>query len=1075
MPASSDNPSTLNRFRFLLLCYLLGFAALISLSAASMAEVRFERLWPQLLQPWYFNEPRAVATAFDGSLYVADTGNHRIQVFAADGAFVRQWGSFGTDPGQFSRPAGIATSPDGTIYVVDTGNHRIQAFTPEGVFLRQWGTQGDDNGEFDQPHGIAVTSDRRVVIADSNNHRIQVFSATGDFLRQWGNNGQEEGFFNEPYDLSVSPDGSLFVVERGNHRIQVFDTNGTFLRIFGAMDQRDGEFRNPAGIAIASDGTIYVADTGNYRIQAFTADGAFIRKWGRGSIGVGNGEFSDPYGIAVAPDGKIYVADSANQLIQTFTGEGVFVRQYGSFGTKAGEFYDPSAIAIAPNGMIYVADSGNHRIQTFNSEGLFDQQFGSFGFADGEFYYPAAVAVAPDGTVYVAERDNHRIQIFSAEHVFLSQFGSFGIEEGEFDQPSGLAVAPDGTVYVVDRKNFRVQAFNPQGQFLRQFGGFGSDPGQFGDPYGIAVAPNGTVYVTDSGTARIQVFTALGEFISEFGNIGANEGQLVEPFGIRISSDGIVYVTDFSNHRVLAYHSDGVFLGRFGSFGSGEGQFNAPTDIAITGNGTLYVLEKLNHRVQKLRLVDSHPLPGSQVLHSYKAVILAGGGPSRGSYTNLIWDATQLLTNRAFFALRRQGFAKDEIKFLSPVTQSDLDNNGLFDDYEDATLDSLQQAITDWASDAEQVTIYLADHGGPGRFQVNDREILTAESLRDWVNQLEAQIPGPVTLILEACKSGSFFPALLGSERFLVSSADAEQPAVIGNKGLNAFSYYFWSEIGLGADLKSAFKTARQGMASQQIEGRPQNAQLDSDGDGRLTGVDENLAEGHCLGNCTQTAANPPSILTVTPATQLNGTMQLELSMEVNSLEPVLSAWAILQRPDFAHPDSDEPVSDLVEVPLLCDASNRCQGLYDRFDVAGEYLLTFYAQDQSYQLSLPATSVITQTQGATSCAISPCPAPNAIVFDPALAANHLIVPDVREEGSSYRYVFDYLGDIRFRIKQRQILPAPVSTEPAIYDGVLTLRMDLPRVYFAGSYYRATLVNRGEGLFEVDLESIALLE
>ena len=357
--------------------------------------------------------------------------------------------------------------------------------------------------------------------------------------------------------------------------------------------------------------------------------------------------------------------------------------------------------------------------------------------------------------------------------------------------------------------------------------------------------------------------------------------------------------------------------------------------------------------------------------HPFKAIILAGGGPPTENYRNLIWNETQLLTNKAHQALRSQGFQKDEVKFFTAGnTQSDLDGNGLFDDFEPATLDSLRQGITEWAIDADNVVIYLADHGGPGRFQVNDLEILDTNQLTQWVQELDDQISGKVTLIIEACKSESFLTPLAADQRYLIASADADQPAIISNKGLNAFSYFFWSEISSGADLQGAFKIGRQGMSSQLIEGRPQNAQLDSNGDQKFSSADFSALADFCLGNCTKYAANPPSISEVTAPTTLNGATEATLSMQVSSLEPILKAWVVITRPDFRHTDSDEPVSELPQIVLQCDDSQLCSTSNNEFDLNGKYQLTFYVLDNKDQPAIPKTTMLTQTQGNPSTIIS---------------------------------------------------------------------------------------------------------
>ena len=82
----------------------------------------------------------------------------------------------GEGDGEFRFPAGVAVASDGSVYVSDPYNNRIQKFTSEGVFVSKWGTRGTGDGEFWSPEGISVASDGSVYVADTNNNRIQKFS-----------------------------------------------------------------------------------------------------------------------------------------------------------------------------------------------------------------------------------------------------------------------------------------------------------------------------------------------------------------------------------------------------------------------------------------------------------------------------------------------------------------------------------------------------------------------------------------------------------------------------------------------------------------------------------------------------------------------------------------------------------------------------------------------------------------------------------------------------------------------------------------------------------------------------------
>ena len=125
------------------------------------------------------DRPVAVALRrIDGGqlVYVAELGNHRIQIFELSGGretVVGVFGGLGSGNGQFNSPRGVAVAPDGTVWVADAGNDRIQQFTAEGEFIRVIGRSGSAPGQFDSPEGISVDADGTIHVADSGNDRIQ--------------------------------------------------------------------------------------------------------------------------------------------------------------------------------------------------------------------------------------------------------------------------------------------------------------------------------------------------------------------------------------------------------------------------------------------------------------------------------------------------------------------------------------------------------------------------------------------------------------------------------------------------------------------------------------------------------------------------------------------------------------------------------------------------------------------------------------------------------------------------------------------------------------------------------------
>lgn len=124
-----------------------------------------------------FNLPRDAVIAPDGSLYVVDSGNFRVQKFDADGKFISTFGAIGRQPGQFSRPKEVAVDPAGNIYVADAIFGNFQIFNPEGQLLLAIGSRSNTDGpaKFSLPSGIAVDEDGRVYMVDQYFRKVDVF------------------------------------------------------------------------------------------------------------------------------------------------------------------------------------------------------------------------------------------------------------------------------------------------------------------------------------------------------------------------------------------------------------------------------------------------------------------------------------------------------------------------------------------------------------------------------------------------------------------------------------------------------------------------------------------------------------------------------------------------------------------------------------------------------------------------------------------------------------------------------------------------------------------------------------
>ena len=262
--------------------------------------------------PWLvaFNADRREAV-------VTEHNSHCIKILSLHGK-VRSFGTLGSDKGQFNYPCGVAVDGEGNIYVADTLNHRIQKFTADGRFLAAVGSKGNGPQHFEFPKGIAFNfAKNKVFVADDFNCRIQVLNSNLDFSGHFGKKGTSKGKLNRPWGVACDSSGNVYVADSDNHAIQVFTADGKILKRFGKSGRGVGQLSWPVGIAVDANDYVYVSDFENNRISVFTSDGQFVTSFGQGGSGLG--EFRNPRGVTIDnKSGVLYVCDHDNNRIQIF-------------------------------------------------------------------------------------------------------------------------------------------------------------------------------------------------------------------------------------------------------------------------------------------------------------------------------------------------------------------------------------------------------------------------------------------------------------------------------------------------------------------------------------------------------------------------------------------------------------------------------------------------------------------------------------------------------------------------------------------------------------------------------------
>jgi len=252
-------------------------------------------------------------------------------------------------------PSAMSVDSRGTLYIADTFNHRIRRVDPEtGVIstLAGNGTRrfSGDNGPavkaaLNEP--VALALDERgdhLYIADLANYRVRAVElATRRILTYAGSGGSDydgdgqpaiEAGLAGPSGLALDPDGHLYIADTFSGRIRIVDArsgiistvagDGTQYHYQNVPNEFSTALSRPAGIALAANGTLYITDSDNHLIRMWNPKSKIITS----IAGSGSAQFAGdggpalncslnyPFGIAVDKQGNVYIADTFNHRIR---------------------------------------------------------------------------------------------------------------------------------------------------------------------------------------------------------------------------------------------------------------------------------------------------------------------------------------------------------------------------------------------------------------------------------------------------------------------------------------------------------------------------------------------------------------------------------------------------------------------------------------------------------------------------------------------------------------------------------------------------------------------------------------
>ena len=581
-------------------------------------------------EPGQFRDIKAMHIDHQGNLFVCESRNTRIQIFA---------GIKSKDQGKKDRiasadskeekletllpamvlsdniqdPHGVAEGLNGEIIVISSSDHKVFVYDPNCTLLVQFGGKGDLDGQFNHPTSVAVTSDNYILVSSRN--KLQWFTMQGQLVYAVGSTGKEHLELNHPDCMALSKDGRIYVLEKQNKRVQVLNGDGTYHSSFSLKVDYP-----PEALAVNSDGTIFLVDTRSSCIEMFSTDGKYLSKFNY----IGTKAPSLPTAVATDLDDNIYVG-TANGKVTVFDKVGKFVRAFQGSGNPSCQFNVIRGLHVGQGGRVFVSDLSNNQVQilgearanTANSDTtptspplaklLPYRPIFTIGpksvlpvrILTG-IQQPSGIATDPSGNIFIASTRGNKILVYSAADPQppseISEIRNpLDPKNKRIYHPSGLFVTNDG--YLLVSYEHQLVKMTQNGTVVAFFGNEknrrGKNDNELDKPGGIAVRKDGQIYLVDGGNHRIQIFQSDLQYTSSLYNPDDKERRSEYLECAALNSAGDLYVTDKRNCNVQVFDNSGKFLFQFGKSGSKRqlkrGQLSNPRGIAIDREDFVYV------------------------------------------------------------------------------------------------------------------------------------------------------------------------------------------------------------------------------------------------------------------------------------------------------------------------------------------------------------------------------------------------------------------------------------------------------------------------------------------------------
>jgi uncharacterized protein (TIGR03437 family) len=576
-------------------------------------------------------QAEGIAADSAGNLYLADSAQNRIRKITRAGVITTFAGTgiagFSGDGGpavsaQFNSPYGLVFDGMGNLFVADLGNARLRMVAANGTVSTVAGggslpPGGSNEGSaatmvaLAAPRNVALDGLGVLYFSDFTGQRVYrvalgssggaggaltTIAGTGAPGLSGDNGPANRAQLSYPAGLAFDHTGAMYIADSQNHLIR---------KVAGGIIFSVARAVTPTGLAVDPFGTLYAADPGAGELLTFPANGTAA------AFAI------SALDLTFGPDGYLYASQGSTAIRVSFAGASTVVAGGGS--SASGDqgpatnalLQHPSGVAADTLGNIYIADRDNHRIRKVAPDGIITTVAGTgdigtapaSGYGDGglatqaQLHAPSSVTVDAKGNLYIADTGHGRVrQVTPAGIIQAVPFPGL-------ISPVYALTDSTGDLYVSDAGLGAIVSITP-------LGAISSLADQLNSPGGFAFDTGGNLYFTETGAGRVRRRDTAGNLTTVAAGIwNAPHGIAMSAAAQQASAPQNIFVADSGLNRILRIDSSGVVTTIAGTgapgfsgddAGAAAAQLNSPSDLAIDSQGVIYTADLNNNRVRRL-------------------------------------------------------------------------------------------------------------------------------------------------------------------------------------------------------------------------------------------------------------------------------------------------------------------------------------------------------------------------------------------------------------------------------------------------------------------------------------------